>query len=134
MPFYTFETRDKDVLDDKKVFVVMLTLGQYLEVESGKPTKEGWLKGKNGPEHPDTEQPVKTWRRRLDNVNCNFAQPCESSKWDSFEYRAGYNMEKAQGERRNAESRSHMGANPMQDQERCDLGSQDIETHEGRVE
>jgi putative FmdB family regulatory protein len=41
-----------------------------------------------------------------------FSKPQESSKWDNFEYRAGYNMDKAQGERRAAEAASHMGANP----------------------
>lgn len=35
-----------------------------------------------------------------------------SSKMDSFSYRAGYNMDKAQGERRQAEELSHMGTNP----------------------
>lgn len=32
-----------------------------------------------------------------------------SSKMDNFGYRAGYNMERAQGERRFAEENSHMG-------------------------
>jgi hypothetical protein len=31
---------------------------------------------------------------------------------DNFEYRAGYNMDKAQGERRHAEAASHMGQTP----------------------
>jgi putative FmdB family regulatory protein len=41
-----------------------------------------------------------------------FANPQGTSKWDSFTYRAGYNMEKARGERRAAEAASHMGASP----------------------
>ena len=40
-----------------------------------------------------------------------FSNPKESSKWDNFEYRAGYNMDKAQGERRAAEA-VHKGKNP----------------------
>ena len=32
-----------------------------------------------------------------------FKNPVGTSKFDSFEYRAGYNMEKAKNERRNAE-------------------------------
>lgn len=32
-----------------------------------------------------------------------FANPKDTSKFDSFEYRAGYNMEKAQNERRKAQ-------------------------------
>jgi|SRR5581483_3949710 len=45
-------------------------------------------------------------------VCCTFGNPKESSKWDNFEYRAGYNMEKAKNDRRAAESKSHMGTNP----------------------
>lgn len=45
----------------------------------------------------------------------HFAQPEGTSKWDSFEYRAGYNLEKAQNERREAEKKSHMGSNPHVD-------------------
>lgn len=45
-------------------------------------------------------------------VAITFGNPKESSKWDSFSYRAGYNMEKAKGERREAAKRSHMGADP----------------------
>lgn len=46
------------------------------------------------------------------NVTATFSNPKESSKWDNFEYRAGFNMEKAKGDRRAAESKSHMGSNP----------------------
>lgn len=45
-------------------------------------------------------------------VNCTFDKPKESSKWESFSYRAGYNMEKAKEDRRNAAAKSHMGPNP----------------------
>lgn len=38
-----------------------------------------------------------------------FADPTTTSKFDSFDYRAGYNMNKAQDERRAAEAKSHMG-------------------------
>ncbi len=41
-----------------------------------------------------------------------FSNPKESSKWDSFTYRAGFNMERAKGDRRAAEGASHMGTNP----------------------
>lgn len=39
-----------------------------------------------------------------------FDDPKSSSKWDNFSYRAGFNMEKAQDERRSAEQLSHMGS------------------------
>lgn len=45
----------------------------------------------------------------FDVPNLKFSNPKESSKWDNFGYRAGYLMEKAQGERRVAEEASHMG-------------------------
>lgn len=45
-------------------------------------------------------------------VNCSFDKPKESSKWENFSYRAGYNMEKAKEDRRNAETKSHMGKDP----------------------
>lgn len=38
-----------------------------------------------------------------------FTSPGDSSKWDSFSYRAGYNMDKAKTERRIAERNSKMG-------------------------
>jgi putative FmdB family regulatory protein len=44
-----------------------------------------------------------------------FAKPQESSKWDSFSYRADFNMEKAKAERRRAEETSHMGKHPYAD-------------------
>ena len=105
---------------------------------AGKPNKAGFRKGKNGPVHPDTETPVKSWRRLSDSVNIQFAQPWESSKWDNFEYRAGYNMMKAKRERMNAEAKSHMGSNPIQQMEReehgvSDLGEFDINNFEGQI-
>lgn len=44
-------------------------------------------------------------------TNCaiTFAVPGESSKWESFSYRAGYNMDKAKKERMIAERNSKMG-------------------------
>jgi putative FmdB family regulatory protein len=41
-----------------------------------------------------------------------FTNPKDTSKFDNFSYRAGYNLDKAQDERRAAESASHMGAAP----------------------
>jgi len=41
--------------------------------------------------------------------HAKFSNPKESSKWDSFSYRAGYLMEGAKDERRAAEAASHMG-------------------------
>ena len=37
-----------------------------------------------------------------------------AAKMGRFNYRAGYNMEKAKGDRRAAEAGSHMGTNPYQ--------------------
>jgi len=45
----------------------------------------------------------------VSNCSLSFAQPGESSKWESFSYRAGYNMDKAKQERRIAERNSKMG-------------------------
>lgn len=44
--------------------------------------------------------------------NIKFTNPKDTSKFDNFSYRAGYNLEKAQDERRAAESQSHMGTQP----------------------
>jgi DNA-directed RNA polymerase subunit RPC12/RpoP len=41
-----------------------------------------------------------------------FTNPKDTSKFDNFSYRAGYNLEKAQDLRRAAESESHMGSDP----------------------
>lgn len=51
-------------------------------------------------------------------VSCptvKFSNPKESSKWDSFDYRAGYLLDKAKAERRTAEEQSHMGQQPYSD-------------------
>lgn len=48
-----------------------------------------------------------------------------SSKMDNFNYRAGFNLEKAKGERRAAEAASHMGADPFNG------GSNDFDLGEG---
>ncbi len=45
-------------------------------------------------------------------VGVAFGNPKESSKWDNFSYRAGFNMEKAKGDRREAAKKSHMGTDP----------------------
>src|SRR5690349_16614927 len=37
-------------------------------------------------------------------VHAKFTNPQDTSKWDNFGYRAGFNMEKAKGERRAAEA------------------------------
>lgn len=131
MPFYTFETKDEGV---ESPFLARLSFSDYDKVmEEQDCDDDKWYCGE-GPEHPDTSTPVKTWRRVLDNVNCNFADPTTSSRWDNFEYRAGYNMVKAQEQRRTAEARSHVGQTPLQDQEKAligssnfDLGNHDIE-------
>ena len=62
--------------------------------------------------YPDIECPhcSSTKKEKLMSTPAiTFANPKESSKWDSFSYRAGHNLEKAQQERRVAESLSHMG-------------------------
>ena len=41
----------------------------------------------------------------------SFADPTTSSKFDNFEYRAGYNLDKARGIRRQGEASNHMGSN-----------------------
>ncbi len=45
-----------------------------------------------------------------------FDDPKESSKWDSFSYRAGHNMTKARKEREQAEKREG-NANPYGDKD-----------------
>ena len=73
----------------------------------------------------------------LDDVKIQFAQPWESSKWENFEYRAGYNVVKAQEERRRAETLSHMGATPHTDAEHSygyDTVNTDIAEHENRID
>jgi len=44
-----------------------------------------------------------------------FANPKDTSKWDNFSYRAGYNLEGAQDLRKQAEAASHMGTEPYAD-------------------
>jgi hypothetical protein len=67
---------------------------------------------------------LSTERYMCPNVDCSGKRPAQavfgivvknpetSSKWDNFSYRAGYLMDKAQQERRDAEAKSHMGTNP----------------------
>ncbi len=66
--------------------------------------------------------------------NLAFAQPKESSKWDNFGYRAGYNLEKAKGDRRKAQDLSHVGSNPYRESEKIDLEKYDITHHEGHID
>ena len=65
--------------------------------------------------------------------NVAFTNPCESSKWDNFTYRAGHNLEKAKKDRRKAEEQSHVGLTPYQDAEQIDLEKHDIDRFEGRI-
>lgn len=55
---------------------------------------------------------TKRVEQQLSTFNVAFTMPHESSKWDSFDYRAGYNMEKAKDLRRKAEETSHVGPTP----------------------
>src|SRR3990172_3495647 len=50
--------------------------------------------------------------RLLSAATAVFSNPRGTSKEDSFSYKAGYNMELAKGERRQAEEKSHMGKSP----------------------
>jgi len=45
-------------------------------------------------------------------ANLKFSNPQDTSRWDNFSYRAGYNLESAQNLRRDAAEVSHMGADP----------------------
>ena len=45
-------------------------------------------------------------------ANIKFTNPKDTSKFDNFGYRAGYNLEQAQNLRRKAEEASHMGTVP----------------------
>jgi DNA-directed RNA polymerase subunit RPC12/RpoP len=44
-----------------------------------------------------------------------FSNPTDTSKFDNFSYRAGYNLEAAQDLRKSAEEVSHMGTDPYAD-------------------
>jgi len=134
MPFYTFRTTDKGVKN--KEFLVQLSFNGYDEVMAGdRPLI-----------HPDTEKPVKKWKRILDNVNYNFAQPEDSSRYDNFEYRAAHKLMKAKEERRVAQAKSHMGQIPYEKQEQKyieggqvemgghnNIADHDIANYEGKV-
>lgn len=54
----------------------------------------------------------KSKTKLINSVNIKFNQPQDTSKFDNFSYRAGYNMDQAQELRRKAESASHMGSEP----------------------
>ncbi len=45
-------------------------------------------------------------------ANIKFTNPKDTSKFDNFDYRAGYNLEQAQNLRREAEKASHVGSKP----------------------
>lgn len=51
-------------------------------------------------------------KKLLNDANIKFAQPKDTSKFDNFNYRAGYNLEQAQNLRRDAQASSHMGTDP----------------------
>ncbi len=51
-------------------------------------------------------------RQEVTAANIKFTNPKDTSKFDNFSYRAGYNMEQAQNLRRDAEKASHMGKTP----------------------
>lgn len=51
-------------------------------------------------------------KKLLNDANIKFAQPKDTSKFDNFNYRAGYNLEQAQNLRRDAQTASHMGTDP----------------------
>lgn len=55
----------------------------------------------------------KSWKvdKLISTCSVTFGNPKDTSKWDSFDYRAGYNMEKAKGERRAAEEALGKGKN-----------------------
>lgn len=56
--------------------------------------------------------------RKKQQMTCaeiSFTNPKDTSKFDNFGYRAGYNMEQAKELRRKAESSSHVGATPYKD-------------------
>jgi len=68
-------------------------------------------------------------KQGVTSANLKFTNPTDTSKFDNFEYRAGYNLEKAQNERRAAEQASHVGSEPY-------MGLDDISSgnHFGEVE
>lgn len=53
--------------------------------------------------------------KMVNTCGVKFGIPQESSKWDNFGYRAGHNYAAAEEERRQAESRSHMGTTPYKE-------------------
>lgn len=123
MPFYTFETTDKNI--KQKVFEIRLSFAEYDAVMAGE-----------GPIHPETGKPCRKWKRSIKDaatVADSYSVPEESSRWDNFEYRAAHNLYKAQEERRRAEAHSHVGTSPYRDVEGVDLGQRDIEQFEGQI-
>lgn len=63
----------------------------------------------------DVKCPACKSKRKTQQVTCagiKFTNPKDTSKFDNFGYRAGYNLEKAQELRRDAEQASHVGSTP----------------------
>ncbi len=54
----------------------------------------------------------KSKKKLITSAHIKFAQPKDTSKFDNFNYRAGYNLEQATDLRRKAEAASHMGTAP----------------------
>ena len=78
----------------------------------------------------------KSKNRLMSSPSISFGDPKSSSKWDSFSYRAGHNLEKAKEERRYAESKSHMGSNPYgknTDFDRFNEGVHDVDPFLGNA-
>ena len=62
--------------------------------------------------YPDVRCPhcnSKSKKQSLTAANLKFTNPKDTSKWDNFSYRAGYNLDAAKDLRRAAEDASHMG-------------------------
>lgn len=50
--------------------------------------------------------------KMINSANIKFSNPKDTSKFDNFSYRAGYNLEQATDLRRRASEASHMGSDP----------------------
>lgn len=83
MPFYDYECKKCN-----KIFDEMVSIAKVDKFKASCPD----CKSK------------KTQRLISKNISVSFTNPQDTSKWDSFEYRAGFNMEKAKAERRAAEA------------------------------
>lgn len=63
-------------------------------------------------------------KKNITSASVKFTNPTDTSKFDNFSYRAGYNLDKAQSERRAAEAASHMGTAPYMNHD--DISSGDF--------